>query len=105
MNATAANMTGYLKTILQDVPNGLGGVNNMESIDEFLKRYGQRRWLYALTAPLLVPLMFVLLFVMFALVGAWLFVISCWYENKESIMLYPLRYWAILRGRRQDGQA
>lgn len=77
----------------------------MESIDEFLKRYEQRRWLYALTAPLLVPLMFVLLFVMFALVGAWVFVISCWYENKESIMLYPLRYWAILRGRRQDGQA
>ena len=77
----------------------------MESMDEFLKRYEQRRWLYALTAPLLVPLMFVLLFVMFALVGAWVFVISCWYENKESIMSYPQYYLSILRRRKQDGEA
>lgn len=77
----------------------------MELINKLFERYEQNRWLYALTAPLLVPLMFVLLFVMFALVGAWVFVISCWYENKESIMLYPLRYWAILLGRKQDGQA
>ena len=75
----------------------------MESIDEFLKRYEQRRSLYALTAPLLVPLMFVLLFVMFALVGAWVFVISCWYENKESITSYPQYYLSILRRREQDG--
>lgn len=77
----------------------------MELISKFLERYERSRWLYALTAPLLVPLMFVLLFVMFALVGAWVFVISCWYENKESITSYPQYYLSILRGRKQDGQA
>lgn len=75
----------------------------MEYIYEFLERYERSRWLYALTAPLLVPLMFVLLFVMFALVGAWVFVISCWHENKKSITSYPQYYLSILRGRKQDG--
>lgn len=76
----------------------------MKSIDEILECYERSRWLYVLTAPLLVPLMFVLLFVMFALVGAWVFVISCWHENKESITLYPQHYLSILLGRRRNGR-
>ena len=76
----------------------------MESIDEFLKRYEQRRWLFILTSPVLLPVFFVLLFTLIALAGAFIFATEACYEYGEYILSYPKRYLAIWRGV-DDGQA
>lgn len=74
----------------------------MEAIDEFLNRYEQHKWLYILTSPVLLPVGFVLLMVLLALAGAWLFVYKGWNEYKAYIKAYiktyPRRYLAIWRG-------
>lgn len=77
----------------------------MESIDEFLERYEQHRWLYILTSPVVLLVGFVLLLIFAALAGAWLFVSECWREYRGYITSYPQRYRAAWRGRKQDGQA
>ncbi|WP_153705600.1 hypothetical protein [Eikenella exigua] len=77
----------------------------MESIDEFLQRYEQHRWLYILTSPVVLLIGFVLLLIFVALAGAWLFVSECWREYRGYITSYPQRYRAAWRGRKRDGQA
>ena len=76
----------------------------MESIDEFLKRYEQHKWLFILTSPVLLPVFFVLLFTLIALAGAFIFATEACDEYGEYILSYPKRYLAIWRGV-DDGQA
>ena len=74
----------------------------MESIDEFLKRYEQHKWLFILTSPVLLPVFFVLLFTLIALAGAFIFATEAFDEYGEYILSYPKRYLAIWRGVEYD---
>ena len=74
----------------------------MESIDEFLKRYEQHKWLFILTSPVLLPVFFVLLFTLIALAVAFIFATEVCDEYGEYILSYPKRYSAIWRGVEHD---